>query len=229
MTLVDALPAAQAKQSLILLDLHSAALSDKKGDQWIASAEANPAAARVMNEMVLAFAGVRSPAMKSLPDLAVFNGNERHLIVLDAWGGMVLDLNEAFGDVAKFAMALNALQQQAPAFIRAGVLRREGKFAGSLLTWAGGLLDAGAAEEARAAFVLTESVAQRDSDAAMIQNAQLGIAALDMQDVKLHVHAMNVLQEIVAHPVTTEIASRAWLLLAFTFALGVGASMTIAA
>jgi len=214
MKLADALPAAQAKQSLILLDLRSTAFLDKKGDRWIASAEADTAAARVMNEMVLAFAGIRSPIVKDLPDLAVYQGEERHLIVLDPWGGMVLDLAEGFHDVTRFALAINALRQQTPAFVRAGALRREGKIAESLLTWAGGLLDAGAAAEARAAFALAESVAIRDGDAATIQAVHLGLAALDLQVPRARVTAVNMLQEIVAHPVTAEMASRAWMLLA---------------
>jgi VWFA-related protein len=215
MKLADALPAAQAKQSLILLDLHSSALSDKPGDRWVASAEANPAAARVMNEMVLASAGVRSPGVKELPDLAPYHGQDRHLIVLDPWGGMVLELDEGFGDVARFALALNALRQQAPTFIRAGTLRREGKVAASLLAWAGGLLDAGAVESARGAFPLAESTAKRDGDIATMQGAQLGIAALQMQQSSTRLQALNILEAIVAHPATTEIASRGWMLIAF--------------
>jgi Ca-activated chloride channel homolog len=217
MKLQDALPAAQAKQSLILLDLHSAALTDKKGDRWIADAEGNPAAARAMSEMVLAFGGVRSPAVKELPDLAVYHGDDRHLIVLDPWGGIVLEPDDAFGDVAKFAFAVNALRQQTATFIRAGTLRREGKIAESLLTWSGGLLDAGAVDSARGALELTESIAKRDHDTATMQGAQLGIAALDMQQPTMRLLAVNILEEIIKHPATSEIASRAWMLRAFEY------------
>jgi len=213
MKLADALQAAQAKQSLILLDLHSAALVDKPGDRWIASAEANPAAARAMNEMVLAVAGVNSPGVKELTDLGVYRGQDRHLVVLDPWGGMVLEPDDGFGDVAKFAMALNALRQQAPTFIRAGVLRREGKTAESLLMWAGGLLDAGAIDSARSAFELTQSIAKRDHDVVTMQGAEIGIAALEMRESKTRPHAVDLLEEITKHAVTNENASRAWMLL----------------
>jgi Ca-activated chloride channel homolog len=215
MRLSHALPEAQTKQSLILLDLHASSLIDKVHDHWIAKAEEFPAAARVMDRMVLAVAGVRSEAVKELPDLARFKGQQRHLIVLDPWGGIILEPEDGFGDVAKFAFALNALRQQAPSFIHAGALRREGKIAESLLAWAGGLLDAGAAESARGAFEQAESVAKRDDDVASMQNAQLGIAALDMQEIGTRLRAMTVLERIVAHPATSEIASRGWMLLAF--------------
>ncbi|MGA8808860.1 MAG: hypothetical protein WB973_13370, partial [Thermoanaerobaculia bacterium] len=215
MKLSHALPEAQAKQSLILLDLHSSAVIDKVHDHWITKAVAFPAAARVMDRMVLAVAGVRSEAAKELPDLERFKGQQRHLIVLDPWGGIILEPEDEFGDVAKFAFALNALRQQAPSFIHAGELRRQGRIAESLLAWGGGLLDAGAAESARGAFEQAESVAKRDDDVASMQNAQLGIAALDMQEIGTRLRAMTVLERIVAHPATSEIASRAWMLLAF--------------
>jgi VWFA-related protein len=212
--LSHALSEAQAKQSLILLDLHSSVLIDKVGDHWIAKAEASPAAARAMDGMVLAVAGVRSEALKELPDLARFKGQQRHLIVLDPWGGFILEPEDGFGDVAKFAFALNALRQQAPSFIHAGVLRREGKIAESLLAWAGGLLDAGAADSARGAFEQAESVAANAGDQASIQNARIGLAALDVQNIGTRRSALAILEDIAAHPSTNEIASRAWMLLA---------------
>jgi VWFA-related protein len=214
MKLSHALPEAQATQSLILLDLHSSVLIDKVGDHWITKAEASPAAARAMDGMVLAIAGVRSDALQDLPDLARFKGQQRHLIVLDPWGGIILEPDDGFGDVAKFAFALNALRQQAPSFIHAGVLRREGKIAESLLAWAGGLLDAGAADSARGAFEQAESVAANAGDQASVQNARIGFAALDVQDIGRRRSALAILEDIAAHPVTNEIASRAWMLLA---------------
>jgi len=113
-----------------------------------------------------------------------------------------------FGDINKFALTLNTLRQQTPTFIRSGALRREGKIAESLMTWAGGLLDVGAIAEARGAFLLAESVAERDGDAATMQGSQIGIAALDLQQPRMRVQAVNILREIVAHPVTAEMASR---------------------
>jgi VWFA-related protein len=227
--LYEALPAAQAKQSLILLDLHSTALIDRKGDQWIAAAEASPAAARVMDGMVLAVAGIRSAAIRQLPDLAQFKGQFRHLVVLDPWGGIVLEPADGFGDIARFAFAINALRQQTPTFIRAGALRREGKIAESLLAWAGGLLDAGAADSARGAFELAESVAARDGDVASKQNARLGIAALDVQRSETRQNAFAGLEDIAAHPANTEIASRAWMLLAFAHSIVQDTPQAIAA
>jgi Ca-activated chloride channel homolog len=214
--LSDAMAEAQAKGMLILLDFRSSALLDPTGNRWLANAEAFPAVARSMDQMVLAVAGVNSN-LKSLSDLAPYRGAARHLIVLDPWGGIVLEPSEGFGDFAKFAYALNALQQQTPTFIRAAVARREGRVAQSLVLWADGLLDANAPEAAAAAFRQAYEVAQRDSDADSMQNAQLGIAALDLQSQHPNTlsQATKILEEIAAHPATTEIASRAWMMLAY--------------
>lgn len=220
--LADALPEAQAKGTLILLDLRSsggytenAALLRQhlKSERWIADAEAFPAVARVMDEMVLAVAGIRS--VDKFPDLIPFAGPERHMIVLDPWGGVVLKPDDGFGDFAKFAYSLNALRQQTPTFIRAAILRREGKVAQSLLHYAGGLLDAGAGDAATGVFLEAYALAKEDNDIPTMQNAQLGTAALDMQHPNTWLQAANVLEGIAAHPATSEIASRAWLLLAF--------------
>jgi VWFA-related protein len=216
MKLADALPLAQAKQSLILLDLRPFGPVDKRDDHWIAVAEGVPAAARVMEGMVLAVSNVRSPDVRKLPDLAIFNGGQqRHLLVLDPWGGLVLEPGEAFGGIAKFAFGLNALRQQTPTFLQAGLLRREGKIAESLQTWGGGLLDAGQADSAREVFELAISIAKRDNDLGAEQSARLGIAALDVQTTPTRRSAFSTLQDIAAHPATPEIASRAWMLLAF--------------
>jgi len=210
--LSDALPVAQANRSLILLDIHLSPLVDAAGDRWIAQAEQSPAAARAMDGMVLAAA--RSGDLKEVPDLARFLGDQRRLMVLDPWGGVVLEPKEGFGDIAKFALALNALRQQTATFIRAGVLRREGKIAESLIAKAGGLLDAGAAASAREVFQSAESVAAQAGDQASVQNARIGLAALDVQNIGTRRSALAILEDIAAHPATNEIASRAWMLLA---------------
>jgi Ca-activated chloride channel family protein len=208
--LVDAMTEAQAKNELILLDFRSGAMIDTKGDRWIKEAEALPAVSRVMDQMVLGVAGVRTN-LDSLPDLKPYQGRERHLIVLDPWGGIVLEPDDSFGEVAKFGYALNALRAQTPTFIHAAMLRREGKIAESLVYWGGGLLDAGAAEPAAGAFQQAYTVAKRDNQVDMMQRAQLGIAALNLQDNLLK--GVTTLEEIIAQPATNEIASQAWMLL----------------
>jgi VWFA-related protein len=209
--LVDAMTEAQAKGALILLDFRSPAMIDTKGDRWIKEAEALPAAARAMEQMVLAVAGVRTN-LDSLTDLQPYRGQERHLIVLDPWGGIVLEPDEGFSDPAKFAYALNALRQQTATFIRAATLRREGKIAASLVLWAGGLLDAGAAEAAAGAFQQAYAVAKRDNQIDMMQSAQLGIAALHLRN-NLALEGVTTLEEIIAQPASNQIASQAWMLL----------------
>ena len=209
--LVDAMSEAQAKGQLILLDLRSSALIDPAGDRWIRDAMAVPAVARAVDQMALGVAGVRSKS--NLPDLDHFQGGARHLIVLDPWGGIVLEPEDGFGDFAKFAYALNALRQQAPVFIRAATLRRDGKVAQSLVTWAGGLLDAGATDAAAGAFQLALTVALRDNQPEIAQSAQLGFAAINLQKPQTVLQAMRLLEEIAAHPTTTEITARAWMLI----------------
>ena len=215
--LVDAMTEAQAKERLILLDVRSA-LPDPRGNRWLADAEAFPAVARAMEQMVLGVADAHA-GLGKLSEFKPYPGQSRHLIVLDPWGGIVLEPNDGFGDFAKFAYALSALQQQAPTFIQAAMARREGKVAQSLVLFAGGLLDAGAREAAAEAFRQAYSVAKGDNDAGSMQSAQLGLAAIDLQSRHPNVisHAAKTLEEIAAHPATTEIASRAWMMLAYVF------------
>ena len=216
--LAEALPEAQAKGTLILLDLRPPRGPKaeqlrvlKIGDQWISAMEAFPAAARVIDGMVLAMAGPR--VGEQYPDLVPYAEQGRHLIVLDPWGGLVLEPDSTFGNLAKFAFSLNALRQQTPTFIRAATLRREGKVAQSLVLWAGGLLDAGAAETAGGIFRQAYSLAKQDNDVETMQSAQVGIAALDLQHLDTLPQAVTILEEITVHPATSEIASRAWMLL----------------
>jgi VWFA-related protein len=210
----EALAIAQAKRMLILLDLHLSPRIDTPGDRWIAAAEESPAAARVMDGMVLAVAGTAD--LNDLPDLPKLLGEQqqRYLLVLDPWGGIVLEPGEGFGNIAKFALDLNALRQQSATFIRAAALRREGKIAEAMVAKAGGLLDAGAADNAREVFQSAESVAMQAGDVPSVQNARIGIAALDVQVPETRRRAFAVLEDIVAHPASSEIASRAWMLLA---------------
>ena len=134
-------------------------------------------------------------------------------MVLDPWGGPILEPDDAFRDPAKFAFALNALTQQAPVFIRAAKAREEGKKAQSQLLLAGGLLDAGAAENAGDLFRQAYSAAKLENDTETMQWAQLGSAALDAQAAEKAPRAVHVLEEIAAHPANSEIASSAWMLL----------------
>ncbi|HEY4642802.1 MAG TPA: VWA domain-containing protein, partial [Thermoanaerobaculia bacterium] len=204
-TLAAATAEAQAKGALILLDSRGAS-ADPDGDRWIASLEALPAAARILDGMVLAASGGGTQGVAA-------SRGRRHLMVLDPWGGTILEPDEGFGDRAKFAFALNALVQQAPAFIRAAKARQEGKIAQSQLLLAGGLLDAGAAENASELFRQAYAAAKLQNDTETMQKAQLGIAALDAQSAQKAPKAVHDLEEITAHPANSEIASSAWMLL----------------
>ena len=208
----EALPAAQGSGRLILLDLHVSAAVDSNGDRWIAKAEATPAVARLMDELVLATAS-RSSGADALPDLAQFRDRKRHLLLLDPWGGVILEIDEAFGDVTTFAAALNALHQQEQTFIRAGAQRREGKPMSSNITWAGGLLDAGYVQEAKEIFEKAVSMAKRDKDLEGLQGAQLGLAAIDLHQTTTVTRAVIVLEDLAAHPANNELGAGAWMLL----------------
>lgn len=208
----EALKTAQASGRLILLDFRGNTRVDKSGDKWIAAAEANPAAARAMNEMVLAAASP-SPITDPLPDLAQFIGKSRRLLVLDPWGGIILEPNDGFDDISKFALELNALRQQTPTFLLAAELRRQGMAARSTVIWGGGLLDAGLVDDATRIFKQGASMAKREKDPIAAQGAQLGMAAINLQQRTTTWQAIKVLEDLVAHPQTKDIEASAWILL----------------
>src|SRR5437763_15094925 len=99
----EALTAAQASNRLVLLDLHGTGRRDKNGDKWIDAAEASPSVARAMGAMVLA-AAMQTPQIDAYPDLKQFRGKNRHLLLLDPLGGVILELENGFGDLSKFAV-----------------------------------------------------------------------------------------------------------------------------
>ena len=212
----EALTAAQASNRLIVLDLHAGARADKKGDHWIAAAEANPAVARTLDEMVLASA-VPSPVVNSLPDLKQFLGRQRHLLLLDPMGGVILELQNGFGDISRFATELNALRQEAVEFIRSAELRRQGKEAQSTVMWAGGLLDAGSIEAAGQVFRKALVMAKSENDPAALQGAELGMAAIGLRSMATISSAINTLETLAAHPETKEIEASAWMLLGHVY------------
>jgi VWFA-related protein len=212
--LEQALPEAQSTRRLILLDLRAPVTIDGAGDRWIAEAETSPTSARILEGVVLASGWQRTAVVASIPDLAQFKGKKRHLLVLDPWGGVLMEPENAFGDLAKFAFAVNSLRQQTPTFLLAADQRRAGKIAPSLVTWAGGLLDAGALDDAADVFRQAATVAKRDNDAVSLQSAQLGSAALDLRHEVQALKARFTLEAIAAKPATPDIGARAWMLLA---------------
>jgi Ca-activated chloride channel family protein len=222
-TLPDALAAAQASGSLVLLDLLPTVEDQtnlrrtrgikvrKQEDEWLAAAGKNPATARAMEGMVLAAAD--ASALSGYPNLRQIYAARRQLIVLDPWGGIVAVPSAAFADQALFAGALNALRQQTPIFVRAAKAFHEGKIGPALVLRAGALLDAGAVDAAKEGFRLGYATAQKSNDIETMQRAQIGLAAIDLPAQK----AVRSLEEITAHPATSEIAARAWMLLAHTY------------
>src|SRR5216684_1926885 len=150
------------------------------------------------------------------PDLKQFRGKNRHLLLLDPLGGVILELENGFGDLSKFAVELNAMRQEAPEFIRAAELRRDGKESQSTVMWAGGLLDGGNVADAAQIFRKAESMAKLENDHEALQGAQLGTAAILLRSARYGkelFEAMNVLEDLAAHPVTPEIATSAWMLI----------------
>jgi len=222
-TLPDALAAAQANRSLVLLDLRPNTQFKRQENEWLAAAETNPATARAMEGMVLAAANVSG--LDRYPDLKQFYGQRRQLIVLDQWGGIVAEPGAAFVDHAKFAGALNALRQQTAAFVRAADAWHEGEIGRALVIRGGALLDAGDATAAAKAFQQGYTTAKQSNDAETMQGAQLGLAAIDLPAQK----AVRSLEEITEHPVTNDIGARAWMLLAHTYRANRATKQAIAA
>lgn len=208
----EALQTAKMGGRLILLDLHAADAIDRNGDQWIAKAEATPVVARMMDELVLAVAS-RSSSSVVLPDLAQFRDRKRHLLLLDPWGGVILEPDGGFGDISQFAASLNTLRQQAQTFIRAGAQRRDGQRTKSTITWAGGLLDAGYVDDAKQVFEKAASMAKQDKDPESLQGAQLGLAAIDLQRPSTLTRGIITLEDLAAHPANNEIGAGAWMLM----------------
>ncbi|HXH91755.1 MAG TPA: VWA domain-containing protein, partial [Thermoanaerobaculia bacterium] len=151
--------------------------------------------------------------MERYPELQHVYAGRRQLIVLDPWGGFVAELKAAFADQALFAGALNSLRQQSATFVRAAKAFQEGNVGPAQVLRAGALLDAGAVTAAKDAFQLGYATAQKSNDIETMQRAQIGLAAIDLPSQK----AVRSLEEITEHPVTNEIAARAWMLLAHTY------------
>jgi VWFA-related protein len=212
MTLSDALAAAQANGSLVLLDLRPSTQFKRQEDEWLAAAENNPATARAMEGMALATVDAFA-ALERHPDLRQVYRQRRQLIVVDPWGGVVGEPGGAFADQSVFADTLNALRQQTPIFIRAAKAFQEGKIGPALVLRAGALLDAGASTAAAAAFQRAYTTAQKTNDIETMQSAQIGLAAIDLPAQK----AVRSLEEITEHPATNEIGARAWMLLGHTY------------
>jgi len=206
----DALKTAQASGRLILLDLRSGP-SDRRGDKWIDQASKNSGVARTMELMVLAVQ-TNVPNGEAFKDLEQFRGRKRHLLVLDPRGGVVMELDDAFGDIDNFSIALNALREQTPAFIRAAEQRRVGAYAHSTLTWADGLLDAGFLDDATRIFTNAMETAKNDNDQESWQGARMGLDAAKMRQSNTIAQALPDLEDLASHGVTKEIQSSAWLL-----------------
>ena len=211
----DALKAAQANGRLILLDFRNGA-SDPKGDKWIDKARENSGVARAMEQMVLAVQ-TDGPTTAAFPDLDQFRDEKRHLLVADPWGGIVMELGDAFGEIENFNRALNGLRQQSATFIRAAEQRRAGMYARSTLTWANGLLDAGFVDDATRIFKSVIESANHDHDQETWQGARLGLAAANLRRTNTIGVAVNDLEDLATHAVTPEIEASSWLLLGHVY------------
>jgi VWFA-related protein len=73
-------------------------------------------------------------------------------------------------------------------------------------------MDAGDLSDATRIFKQAMETAKRDHDAEAEQGAKLGLAAVEMQNSYTIEHALGTLEDISAHPVSSEIEASAWML-----------------
>jgi VWFA-related protein len=214
----DALKEARATNRLVLLDYRRATVVDKRGDQWIAAATAHEGVARALKDMVLAVAALTPPANANPKmEAARSPGEGRHLLVLDPYGNILAEPESAFKDIPQFAVELNALRQNAEAFVHAGDLQAEGKVAEAIIERAGAFLDSGFENIAGEAFRKGYDAAKEAGDTALMQIASTGVAAVDISSGRDVHGAVRSLEGVVAHPATPEVGARAWMLLGHTY------------
>jgi VWFA-related protein len=144
-------------------------------------------------------------------------GENRHLLILDPYGNVLIEPEAEFKDIPQFAAALNSARQRAATLIHAGDLQAEGKIAEALIERAGALLDAGFETEAESVFLRGYDAAKEEGNTALMQIASTGVAAVDISKGVDVNGAVESLEKVVAHPATPEVGARAWMLLGHTY------------
>lgn len=216
MPLDRALQEAKKSGKLILLEILTGEPKRDAGrKKWMAEAEARDSIAQSMRQMVLARDTVRGSVISSIPSVApIARTPVPRLLVLDPGGALVIEPENGFDDSGEFAIELNLLRQQTATFARAAALRERGDVAQSLVTRAEGLLGAGMIGDAAAAFKEAADFAEKAHDDAVKQEAQLGIASIDLRGDRLSKNqGIALLEEVTRKPVNSSIAASAWLLL----------------
>jgi VWFA-related protein len=211
--LEDALAKSRAEGRLVLLHVMAKTRADADAGTWIDEALTHESIAHSADDMVLARVMWGDPAIDRYDEVArIAQKRTPHLLVLDPAGGVVLE-TMAFRNVGLVAAALSSLRSQAPAFLDSARLRLSQQLPASYFRRAMGLAAAGAGERAHEAFEISEHWAAREGDPLMQQRAQLGRAALDLDDQKRSFDGYRRMEEIARRPLAADIGADAWLLL----------------
>jgi Ca-activated chloride channel family protein len=209
----EAVKEAEVSGQLILLHLRADTTADTRADRWIEEALTKESIAHSIDDMVLARAVVGDAELRQFTEVHnIAKHREPHLVVLDPGGGVVSE-TFASGNPGVLAAALSALHDQASVFADSARLRSEGKLAASYLGRGFGLANAGVRDRARTAFEFAEDISRRDGDALLQQRAQLGLAAIDVEDEQSFEAGVKRLSIIARNPLTPGIGANAWLLL----------------
>lgn len=193
----DAIRAAGQNGQLILLHFRTGDNDDKYADAWIAKAMQSEAVARAVASMNLAETRRKTPA----------------LLVLDQGGNELLWPGSAFRNVNQFAVTLASLNHNAQVFAASAELRRQKRVAEAELVRGNGLLRSGEVVAAREAFNLAVDHAQKEKNALTEQRARLGMAGIDLDDLRVAPQARVQLSLIARDPLSPDVAVTAWLLL----------------
>jgi VWFA-related protein len=213
LSLPEAVKEAEASGKLILLHIRAGTTADIKADAWIEEALTRESIVHSIDDMVLARSVVGDPLLHRYTEVSnIAKHRAPHLIVLDPAGGVVTE-TFASGNAGVLAAALSSLHDQASIFADSARLRSEGKMAASYYGRGFGLASAGVREKARTAFEFAEDISRREGDALLQQRAQLGLAALDVEDEQRFDAGMKRLSIIARNPLTPGIGANAWLLL----------------
>jgi len=228
LSLPEAVKQAEAGGQLILLHVRAGTAADRRPDAWIEDALTRESVAHTTDDMVLARAVRGDEVLSRYTEVNnIAKDHPPDLIVLDPSGGVISDLSgiglvhfvfghaETFtvGDVGPMATALSALHAQAPLFAESARQRLDGNSGAAYFRRGLGLSNAGLRKQARATFELAENLARREGDAIDQQRAQLGLAALDVDEEGHFGAGVKRISQIAKEPLTPEVGANAWLLL----------------
>ncbi|MEK6371312.1 MAG: VWA domain-containing protein [Acidobacteriota bacterium] len=203
-----ALAAAKAGGRIIVLYLRSGFRGDARAEQWFAASESHETLKSLYADVVMATADA---AKASLPDLARFRGKRSpQLLILDPSGSLIEDLG--FLEYGDFAAALAGLRRQNAAFAQSAAAREAGRLAESLLLRGNALLYAGVRDTPKDSLTKALELAQASHDQVIAQDAELGLAAILLQESR-EMEGAGLLDKVAKNPATPELGARAWILI----------------